>query len=500
MQFEMVNRMYTLATLLILLVSVHGFPEEENYDPENRLFGGDMMLTPEQRILVETGGDISLAGAAKSRAAMKNVSILWFPNNKVVPYNILPELENEAKATLGIMLAFREWEERSCLTFKRRTTEEDYIEFFKESGCWSYVGRQGGAQNISLGEGCWGKGTVVHEIGHAMGFGHEQNRPDRDNYITIRWENIPEKKKHNFEKYSDKKVDSLNSPYDYKSFMQYSKTSFGINDSITLDPKDPNVFQLGQRLGFTERDQYQAMALYQCNGKTTRTAEAPKSYTPTGDDVCDFENGKCHYMQDKTDDFDWSQRYGESPSGSTGPETDHTTGRLGTYLYIEASLPRKKGDVARLKSKFFAATSQKKCLTFFYHMFSVNKTMMGKLNVNLRDAKGKNVIFRNVGSQNVNEWIEARINFTPTGRHQIIFEAIRGSGYQGDIALDDVSISTGPCVVKSSNTMKNSQDGACVDVNDREAQYCTQWKDAGYCSTEAKAMKKFCKKTCSFCH
>lgn len=49
--------------------------------------------------------------------------------------------------------------------------------------------------------------------------------------------------------------------------MQYSKTSFGINDSITLDPKDPNVFQLGQRLGFTERDQYQAMALYQCNGK-----------------------------------------------------------------------------------------------------------------------------------------------------------------------------------------------------------------------------------------
>lgn len=50
------------------------------------------MLTPEQRILVETGGDISLAGAAKSRAAMKNVSILWFPNNKVVPYNILPEL------------------------------------------------------------------------------------------------------------------------------------------------------------------------------------------------------------------------------------------------------------------------------------------------------------------------------------------------------------------------------------------------------------------------
>lgn len=31
--------------------------------------------------------------------------------------------------------------------------------------CWSYVGRQGGRQNISLDEGCWDIGTVVHEIG-----------------------------------------------------------------------------------------------------------------------------------------------------------------------------------------------------------------------------------------------------------------------------------------------------------------------------------------------
>ena len=43
-------------------------------------------------------------------------------------------LENIPEATFGIMQGLREWEERSCLTFKRRTTEEDYIQFIKDSG------------------------------------------------------------------------------------------------------------------------------------------------------------------------------------------------------------------------------------------------------------------------------------------------------------------------------------------------------------------------------
>lgn len=75
------------------------------------------------------------------------------------------------------------------------------------SGCWSYVGMQGGRQQLNLQPsqievGCFRLGTVIHEYLHAVGFFHMQSATERDDYVRIVWENIQAGTERNFDKYN----------------------------------------------------------------------------------------------------------------------------------------------------------------------------------------------------------------------------------------------------------------------------------------------------------
>lgn len=43
---------------------------------------------------------------------------------------------------------------------------------------------------MNLGQDCFQIGTVIHEFLHCLGFIHQHSSPERDEYITINYDNI----------------------------------------------------------------------------------------------------------------------------------------------------------------------------------------------------------------------------------------------------------------------------------------------------------------------
>ena len=72
---------------------------------------------------------------------------------------------------------------------RERTDESDYIQIIKNAKggndfCQSYVGRRGGKQALTLNKNCYDYGPIAHELFHVLGFPHENQRLDSQDYIT----------------------------------------------------------------------------------------------------------------------------------------------------------------------------------------------------------------------------------------------------------------------------------------------------------------------------
>ncbi|KAJ8340980.1 hypothetical protein SKAU_G00332710 [Synaphobranchus kaupii] len=198
----------------------------------------------------------------------------------------------------------------------------------------------------------------------------------------------------------------------------------------------------------------------QINGDSTYRViqySEPYTYQRPSDYVCGFEDERiCGFTQDRSDVFDWTRQnqLTQNPkrSANTGPDTDRSGTKEGYYMYIEASRPRQPLDTARLLSPLYNVTARgpkgsnrmSYCISFYYHM---RGKQMGALNVLLR-VKSLAMLDTPVCSITGNQgpqWKLAKIPVTPIGPFQVVFEGVRGTGYEGDIAIDDVSVTKGIC-------------------------------------------------------
>lgn len=235
----------------------------------NMFGGGNPASTPDGHRLIE--GDIVLNNDNQpgSRKATPDSSVYW-PNGEVIyTYH---ESINQFEMSV-IEAAMQHWRQHTCITFRpRQANDYIFVRFRSDTqGCWSLVGRQadriGQGQDVSIGQGCANLNVVVHEIGHVIGFYHEQSRSDRDQYIDIIWGNVLPGYALQFRKESDS---NFNIPYDLTSTMQYPQWAFSkeIFEKSTIVARNPAYQRfLSKNYPLSFRDRLLANQVYQCTSE-----------------------------------------------------------------------------------------------------------------------------------------------------------------------------------------------------------------------------------------
>jgi len=184
-----------------------------------------------------------------------------------------------------------------------------------------------------------GCGACPHELGHALGLWHEQQRPDRDSFIYFFPENADPNFLFNFQIVNDPD-NSTTAAYDYLSMMHYQSSAFSINGQPTLKRKDGGL-EMGGGMP-TTLDYQKINELYpekpDCK---TIAAQRPPAAIFTINPLAERCEGAAAQITNLTMgenvSFEWRTE-GADPSFSTDPEPVISFPNPGSYfIYLKAT-------------------------------------------------------------------------------------------------------------------------------------------------------------------
>ncbi|XP_037641929.1 meprin A subunit beta-like isoform X2 [Sebastes umbrosus] len=394
-----------------------------------------------------------------TRSAVTNQDKLW---TSPVPYVLDKGLEMNAKGV--ILRAFDQFRLKSCIDFKPRDSEDYYLFIQKLDGCYSFYGKLSTiGQEVSIGRFCDQISTVEHELLHALGFFHEQSRYDRDDYVTIAFENIEPGFEQNFLAETNETSTNQGTSYDYMSVMHYSKNEYSNGNGSTVITKDPK-FQdvIGQSLEMSPTDVLELNLLYKCNS----TSAFQMSCSFSEGDVCHMN--RCSHRgsgwemvtevkgrpySDHTNLPNGMGDYGKGAGYFMHAST--ASGQEGASAWLETHKmsPKRECHVQCLQFYFYHSGSESDCLNIWIREFQDEMDLNGTRRL-MGQITGRQTFF----------WQIKHVSLNASKQFQVEFEVRKGAGSSsGGFSIDDINLSELECphVVMQVNNFedyrKNSQ-------------------------------------------
>lgn len=143
----------------------------------------------------------------------------------VIPYDLSKLTPKQQSLALRAMQRWTDTGAKIC--FMPRSNQVEYVSFtgkLDAGNNTSHVGFvRGERTDINITAFWWRQGEWMpaHELGHALGFFHEFQRWDRDQYVTVHYENIKPGRASDYDWIAKTNWLVTTLPYDERSIMQY---------------------------------------------------------------------------------------------------------------------------------------------------------------------------------------------------------------------------------------------------------------------------------------